>query len=308
MHADEADRQRALDLYRIVDSLPEEAYDDIARLAACLCGTPTALVSLIDRDRQWFKARLGFAASETRRDEAFCDHAIRHPGTLMEVPDARRDPRFVDNPLVTGDTAVRFYAGMPLVTPGGAAVGTVCVLDQTPRTLDPAQREALAALARLTMNLFESHRRERELQRAALFAAAAPVAEPSVTAAEPASDYRCTVAIVQVQRLDALSSRLGERALGRLLGDLDGVLAACIGAEDALDRSTGSGEFILLLHGDDGGARLRALAQGIAAFTSRDDLKILLASATSAVAGERIEDLFLRADAALSAQKDAAAA
>src|SRR5579871_2985132 len=144
---DEAQRQRELDRYRVVDSLPDEAYDDIVCLAAAVCGTPTALISMIDRGRQWFKARNGFDRPETRRDEAFCDHAIRAPQQLFEVRDATADARFAANPLVTATNGVRFYAGMPLVTPAGAAIGTVCVLDRVPRALDDAQRASLSALA-----------------------------------------------------------------------------------------------------------------------------------------------------------------
>src|ERR1700760_4656332 len=117
MSTSETERQRELDSYRIVDSLPETAYDDIVRLASALCGTPMALVSLIDRDRQWFKSKIGFEPSETRRDEAFCNHAIRTPDRLMEVHDATTDARFANHPSVTGGANIRFYAGMPLVTP-----------------------------------------------------------------------------------------------------------------------------------------------------------------------------------------------
>ena len=164
VHSNEHARQRALDAYRAVDSLPEVAYDDIVRLASMLCDVPIALVSLIDRDRQWFKASCGLEMRETSRDIAFCDHAIRQPGQLMEVPDARNDQRFADNPLVTGSTAFQFYAGMPLVTPSGAAIGTVCVLDQKPRALNESQRQALASLARLTMNLLPCWQPQRRLR------------------------------------------------------------------------------------------------------------------------------------------------
>src|SRR5688500_20216132 len=118
----EPERQRALDIYRVVDTLPEAAYDDIVRLASLLCDAPIALVSLIDRDRQWLKARTGFDLSQTPRDIAFCDHAIRAPDSLFEVADATRDARFEHNPLVNQADAVRFYAGMPPATPNGAAI------------------------------------------------------------------------------------------------------------------------------------------------------------------------------------------
>jgi hypothetical protein len=298
-----------MDTDRLVDSLPEEAYDDIVKLAARLCDAPTALVSLIDRDRQWFKAKIGFEATETPRDQAFCDHAIRQPDQLMEVADATCDPRFSENPLVTGESAVRFYAGMPLVTPGGTPMGTVCVLDRKPRMLDSAQRDALSALARLKMNLFEAHHRERELQRALLFASPHPVAplDPS-SQASAAADVGCTVVIVQVQQLDGAAIRLGDRALARLLGELDAQMAACIGPADCVDRSTGSGELILLMRGPDAEDRLLRVGQRLAEFEAQSGLRILWTSASSCTGGERMEAVFMRADAALTALKDNALA
>jgi len=151
---DELARQRALDVYRVVDTLPEVAYNDIVQIASILCDVPMALMSLVDRDRQWFKASRGMDTSSTHRDIAFCAHAIEAPTALMEVPDATRDPRFIANPLVTGSLGLRFYAGMPLVTPSGEAIGTVVVLDKKPRELNQRQREGLQALSRLTMTLW----------------------------------------------------------------------------------------------------------------------------------------------------------
>ena len=133
--ADEASRQQVLDGYRIVDSLPEDTYQDIVQVAASLCETPIALMSLVDRDRQWFKARLGLDLQQTDRSQAVCGHAIRSPDHLMEVPDLSKDPRFTDISVVTGEVGARFYAGMPLVTSDGVALGTVCVLDTEPRAL-----------------------------------------------------------------------------------------------------------------------------------------------------------------------------
>ncbi len=145
--SDEAARLDALRSFAVLDTAPESAFDDLTRLAAHVCGTPIALVSLIDDCRQWFKSRYGLAAAETPRDIAFCTHAILDDG-LFEVPDAAADERFRDNPLVTGEPRIRFYAGMPLVTPEGHALGTLCVIDRVHRTLTDGQRDALRVLAR----------------------------------------------------------------------------------------------------------------------------------------------------------------
>ena len=140
---------------RVLDTLPEQVFGDIVLLASRICGTPVSLVSLVDRDRQWFKARVGLAAPETHRDLAFCSHAIVSHDPLFVVEDTAMDPRFSGNPLVTGEPGIRFYAGAPIVMPDGHAMGTVCVIDTVPRTLDAAQRECLQALARQTTALFE---------------------------------------------------------------------------------------------------------------------------------------------------------
>lgn len=150
-------RLAALDSYAVLDTAPEQAFDDIARLAAQLCGTPSALVSLIDGERQWFKAKVGVNPCETARDIAFCDHAIRSD-SVMVVPDTAIDPRFADNPLVTGDPYVRFYAGAPIVDADGHALGTVCILDTRPHAgFDGAS--TLVALARQVAVQLELRRR-----------------------------------------------------------------------------------------------------------------------------------------------------
>lgn len=140
-------RQAALDGLQILDTPPEPAFDALTRLAADSFDMPIALISLIDERRQWFKSRVGLEPSETAREHAFCGHAIAHPGEVMMVEDATLDARFAANPLVTQDPNIRFYAGAPLVTSSGHALGTLCVIDSRPRTLSSAQLTQLRALA-----------------------------------------------------------------------------------------------------------------------------------------------------------------
>lgn len=143
----ERDRLAALDRYKILDTAPEEAFEDIVALAAHICDTPIALISLVDDKRQWFKARIGIDATETPREIAFCAHTIQQPDILV-VNDATRDSRFAQNPLVTGEPQLRFYAGTPLTTPEGHALGTLCVLDNRPGEISAEQQKALARLGR----------------------------------------------------------------------------------------------------------------------------------------------------------------
>ena len=163
--ADEDKRLQALQRYEILDTLPERAYDDLTSLAAQICGTPIALVSLIDKDRQWFKSSTGMDVKETPRDIAFCDHAIGGQG-IFEVPDAKVDSRFESNPLVLGDAGIRFYAGAPLVTPDGYGIGTICVIDQQPRQLTDEQRYGLEALSRRVLAELELRRTVSDLKQA----------------------------------------------------------------------------------------------------------------------------------------------
>lgn len=153
---DEKARLAALEALMVLDTLEEQAYDDITRMAADVCGTPIALISLIDGSRQWFKSRVGLQATETPREHAFCAHAIGRPHEVMVVPDASADARFAANPLVTGDPNIRFYAGAPLLTRDGHALGTVCVIDRSPRQLDAAQLESLQFMAQQVVVMLES--------------------------------------------------------------------------------------------------------------------------------------------------------
>jgi len=154
---------RALD---VLDSASEAQFNTLVRSASLLTGTPISLLSLIDTGRQWFKANTGLpGVTETSRDVAFCAHTILQED-VFEVADARSDPRFADNPLVTGAPGIRFYAGAPLVTPDGHAIGTLCVIDKVPRKLTANQKQALRVLARHVMTQLELRRHARELAQA----------------------------------------------------------------------------------------------------------------------------------------------
>ena len=161
---DEERRLAALKQYEVLDTQPEQALDDLTSLAAAICGAPIAMISLIDEKRQWFKSKVGLEMAETPRDISFCGHAVQQR-ELFIVPDATRDDRFADNPLVTGDPNICFYAGAPLVNPDNMALGALCVIDHVPRTLTPAQEKALRVLARQVILYLELRRQMRELAK-----------------------------------------------------------------------------------------------------------------------------------------------
>lgn len=161
----EPQRQKSLESFNILDTLPEEEYDNITAIAAKICGTPIALISLVDNDRQWFKSRQGLDTEETPRDVAFCAHAILEPDKLFEVNDATKDHRFIDNPLVTGNPNVVFYAGSPLVTPEGEALGTLCVIDHHPREMSQDSKDLLSLLSHHVVTHMQVRKNNDELFR-----------------------------------------------------------------------------------------------------------------------------------------------
>lgn len=161
----EVQRLKALHDYDVLDTPSEQAYDDLTLLATQICQTPSAGIILIDENRQWLKSQVGLSFTETSRDIAFCAHAILHADKVLEVRDAQLDPRFADNPLVTGDPHMRFYFGVPLVTADGLALGTLCVIDRVPRELSESQKHALQVLGRQVMILLELRRSLDEYKR-----------------------------------------------------------------------------------------------------------------------------------------------
>ncbi|WP_299675155.1 ATP-binding protein [uncultured Tenacibaculum sp.] len=163
----EEKRIQRLKSYSILDTLPEEDYDNITKIAAEICNTPIALVSLVDPERQWFKSAYGLDATETPREYAFCAHTILDPDELFIVPDATKDIRFRDNPLTLSEPNVVFYAGAPLKTKDGFALGTLCVIDNEPRlSLTDGQKESLKALSQQVMSLLELRKQNLRLEQA----------------------------------------------------------------------------------------------------------------------------------------------
>ena len=153
---DEKARQLAVNRLQVLDTPEEQAYDDITRLAADVCGTPIALISLSDSHRQWFKSRMGLQAREMPRENSFCAHAFQTPHSMMIVPDTSTDERFVNHPLVTGGPKIRFYAGAPLMTGDGHMLGALCVVDTTPRKLEAKQLKDLQFMAQQVLVMLEN--------------------------------------------------------------------------------------------------------------------------------------------------------
>jgi len=153
--------QRRLEVlwqYDVLDTVPEEVFDDLTQLASLICQAPISTLTLVDEHRQWFKSKVGLSLAETSRDISFCGHAMLHNG-LFIVPDALKDPRFRDNPFVTAEPHIRFYAGAPLISPDGHPLGSLCVIDKVPRELTDDQKKALRVLGRHVITLLELRRR-----------------------------------------------------------------------------------------------------------------------------------------------------
>jgi diguanylate cyclase (GGDEF)-like protein len=210
----EQDRIDALRSLDILDTDPEPEFDELVKLAAALCETPIGAVSLVDEDRQWFKAVVGLSVRETPRDVAFCAHSILEPGMFV-VEDAWKDERFADNPLVLGDLSIRFYAGMPVTGPGGLPMGALCVIDRVPRQLTAQQYAALEILARQVTSRMEL-RSQRKVLRDALIAKEAMVVALGKAQAElEAANLR----LEEIATTDALTGLRNRRSFDERLAD-----------------------------------------------------------------------------------------
>ena len=286
----EAARLAALGRYHVLDTEAEPPFDDIVKIAAQICGVPMALISLVDERRQWFKAAFGLGVSETPREIAFCAHAIQQQD-VMWVEDATRDPRFADNPLVTGDPNLRFYAGAPLYTPDGYAIGTLCVLDSAPRVLSENQREALQALGRQVMSQLELRQAlaARRLAETELrdFAASLEAQVESRLAAQRDMEER----LRQSQKMEAIG-----QLTGGIAHDFNNLLAAILGSVALIRSRCRNGRFDalepLIDAAEKSAKSAAALTARLLAFSRRQELDVKSSNINQLIAG--MEDLLRR--------------
>ncbi|MBP0447077.1 sensor domain-containing diguanylate cyclase [Roseomonas sp. SSH11] len=261
----EADRIAALRSYEILDTEAETVFDNLVSFASKLTKAPIALVSLVDSERQWFKARTGLDAAETPRELSFCAHAILDPSQPLVVEDAERDPRFSDNPLVLGEAGIRFYAGVPLVNPQGHALGTLCIADRQARVLEEDQREALLRLAETVSTALELRRAMNQARLLAMTDGLTGIGNrPFLLDSLDRALGRLrrhgeSFALLYVD-LDGFK-RVND-VQGHLIGDhvlreVAATLRACLRAEDVAAR-IGGDEFAILLSGPDLHADLAA--------------------------------------------------
>ena len=283
----ESARIHELRSFAVLDSPPEEAFDAIVRLAANVCETPVALISLVDEARQWFKARVGWDVEEIPREIAFCAHAIEG-SDLCLVPDARNDQRFCDNPLVIGEPHIRFYAGMPLLSSDGFALGTLCVIDRVPRNaLTSQQSRCLALLAREVVTQLELRRALRQTR------------EGNIALHEINSDLEAFSAAVAhdlrapLRHIDAFASMLNEHSTGDVVTQrwIAGIHAACARANLTINS--------LLLLSRAGAAELRRERIDVSAMAT-DVIRSLRSTSPNRKVDVTIQDaLVIRTDSAL---------
>ena len=287
----ESERLSALERYEVLDTAPERAYDDIVLLASQICGTPIALMGLVDADRVWHKSRIGVPVEEAPRDTSFCAHTILQTEPLI-ITDLAADERFADNPNVIGGPRLRFYAGAPLVSADGHAIGTLCALDTVPRALDDMQRNALAALSRQLVA-------QLELRRILAVTRRETVTDPltglgnrrqltaDFTRLLPAatSERPLHLLLFDLNGFKVYNDTFGHTAGDALLARLAGQLAAVVGEDEPACR-LGGDEFCVLVRGD--AERLRAvrIAAGLALSEHGDGFSITPCHGVATMPGE----------------------
>lgn len=306
---DELRRQAALYSLALLDTEPEEEFDRIARLAQRLLTVSSALVSFMDHDRQWYKARVGVDTTEAARSETFCTHVI-DSGEPLVVEDATSDSRFSGNPHVIADGGVRFYAGVPIHSPGGHAVGTLCVFDGTPRRADPATLEPLLDLAAMVDEIIAARVRANVdeltgLQNRRGFLQAA---EPLLRLADRA-DVTMTLGFFDVNGLKRINDTFGHDAGDQAIVATGELLGACFRSADVVAR-LGGDEFVVLfvVAGVEGAAiAAKRLDDAIADRNARGDLPFELSVAAGFIErapnGHTVEELLAEADAAMYERK-----
>jgi diguanylate cyclase (GGDEF)-like protein len=275
--ANEKERLTALQSYEVLDTTCEAAFDNFTHMAAQLTACPISIITLVDRERQWFKSKIGIDMVQTPREEAFCAHAIANPQETLIVPDAWQDERFAQNPVVLGGPLIRFYAGVPLVNPEGAALGTLCVIDREPRALTDTQAQTLRRLADAVMTTLELRRAMIAVRRMSLVDTLTGIASRAalIHALEQAiarQDRHGTPFILLYLDLNgfkAVNDRLGHAEGDEVLRTIAAALTFCLRTGDVAGR-LGGDEFALVLAGsqaDIAGATLRvreAIARQVA--------------------------------------------
>jgi diguanylate cyclase (GGDEF)-like protein len=310
---DEEERQTRLDSLEVLYTPAEERYDRITRIARRAFGVPIALISLIDRDRQWFKSALGFAATETPRAVSFCGHAILEDGPLV-ISDTTQDKRFADNPLVVEEPRIRFYAGQPLAAPDGQKVGTLCLIDTKPRSFTPQDRETLRDLAALVANELHVARLSRvQLElRAELASARAKASIDSLTrlwnresileisrreiSRADRSGLSLAVVLVDIDNFKAVNDVYGHLAGDEVIRTVAQRMRSAVRPYDAVGRFGGEEFFILFSESDRETAnsiaeRVRVLIAEEPVETEAGNVRVTVSLGVATYDGDKTSDL-----------------
>lgn len=309
----EALRIGVLHSYGILDTLAEQSYDDIVLLASQICETPIALISLVDSERQWFKARIGIEATETPRDISFCAHAILTPDSPLIVTDPMGDPRFSDNPVVT-ELPVRFYAGAPLLSPTGEALGTVCVVDHKPRELSEPQVKALQALSRQVTALLEMRRLVADLEMLSTTDALTGLRNRRAFDEKMLDEYQrstrsqqpFSLLLIDIDHFKSYNDEFGHQAGDDILGEVARILQYTVRNYDMAARYGGEEFAVILPNTEKTGAmelaeRLRRAIERAEWMNRRITVSIGVATL---VFGQSIPVLIEEADRALYTAKE----